>query len=84
MEKKLSQLEQEREDYEMVRYRMDDEGMEYCFKHYSTFEEIEDEEFHKLREEFLESSTKLREYVENKLNELSSQIEDLEWGDYSN
>ena len=57
MEKKLSQLEQEREDYEMVRYRMDDEGMEYCFKHYSTFEEIEDEEFHKLREEFLESST---------------------------
>lgn len=84
MEKKLSQLEQEREDYEAVRYRMDDEGMEYCFKHYSTFEEIEDEEFHKLREEFLESSTKLREYVENKLNELSSQIEDLEWGDYSN
>lgn len=84
MEKKLSQLEQEREDYEMVRYRMDDEGMEYCFKHYSTFEEIEDEEFHKLREDFLESSTKLREYVENKLNELSSQIEDLEWGDYSN
>lgn len=84
MEKKLSQLEQEREDYEMVRYRMDDEGMEYCFKYYSTFEEIEDEEFHKLREEFLESSAKLREYVENKLNELSSQIEDLEWGDYSN
>jgi len=84
MEKKLSQLEQEREDYQAVRYRMDDEGMEYCFKHYSTFEEIEDEEFHKLREEFLESSTKLREYVENKLNELSSQIEDLEWGDYSN
>ena len=84
MEKKLSQLEQEREDYEMVRYRMDDEGMEYCFKHYSTFEEIEDEEFHKLREEFLESASKLREYVENKLNELSSQIEDLEWGDYSN
>jgi hypothetical protein len=84
MEKKLAQLEQEREDYEAVRYRMDDEGMEYCFKHYSTFEEIEDEEFHKLREEFLESSTKLREYVENKLNELSSQIEDLEWGDYSN
>ena len=84
MEKKLSQLEQEREDYEMVRYRIESEGMEYCFKHYSTFEEIEDEEFHKLREEFLESASKLRGYVENKLNELSSQIEDLEWGDYSN
>ena len=84
MEKKLAQLEQEREDYEMVRYRIESEGMEYCFKHYSTFEEIEDEEFHKLREEFLESASKLRGYVENKLEELSSQIEDLEWGDYSN
>lgn len=84
MEKKLAQLEEERENYESVRYRMDDEGIEYCFKHYSLFEEIEDEEFHKLREEFLESATKLRSYVGNKLEELSSQIEDLEWGDYSN
>ena len=84
MEKKLAKLEEERENYESVRYRMDDEGIEYCFKHYSSFEEIEDEEFHKLRLEFLESTSKLRSYVENKLSELSLQIEELEWGDYSN
>jgi len=84
MEKKLAKLEEERENYESVRYRMDDEGIEYCFKHYSSFEEIEDEEFHKLRLEFLESTSKLRSYVENKLSELSSQIEDLEWEDYAN
>ncbi len=84
MEKKLAKLEEERENYESVRYRMDDEGIEYCFKHYSSFEEIEDEEFHKLRLEFLESTLKLRSYVENKLSELSSQIEDLEWEDYAN
>jgi len=84
MEKKLAKLEEERENYESVRYRMGDEGMDYCFEHYSQFEEIEDEEFHKLRTEFLESTLKLRSYVENKLSELSSQIEDLEWGDYSN
>lgn len=84
MEKKLAKLEEERENYESVRYRMDDEGMDYCFEHYSQFEEIEDEEFHKLRREFLESTLKLRSYVENKLSELSSQIVDLEWGDYSN
>lgn len=84
MEKKLAKLEEERENYESVRYRMDDEGMDYCFEHYSQFEEIEDEEFHKLRLEFLESTLKLRSYVENKLSELSSQIEELEWGDYSN
>ena len=84
MEKKLAKLEEERENYESVRYRMDDEGMDYCFEHYSQFEEIEDEEFHKLRLEFLESTLKLRSYVENKLSELSSQIEDLEWEDYAN
>ena len=84
MEKKLAKLEEERENYESVRYRMDDEGMDYCFEHYSQFEEIEDEEFHKLRLEFLESTSKLRSYVENKLSELSSQIEDLEWEDYAN
>ena len=84
MEKKLAKLEEERENYESVRYRMDDEGMDYCFEHYSQFEEIEDEEFHKLRLEFLESTLKLRSYVENKLSELSSQIDELEWGDYSN
>ena len=43
--------EEEYENWQMVRYRMDDEGLEYCFKHYSTFEEIEDEKFHKLRKE---------------------------------
>lgn len=84
MEKKLGKLEEERENYESVRYRMDNEGIEYCFKHYSQFEEIEDEEFHKLRLEFLESTLKLRSYVENKLSKLSSQIEDLEWEDYAN
>jgi len=84
MEKKLAKLEEERENYESVRYRMGDEGMDYCFEHYSQFEEIEDDEFHKLRLEFLESTLKLRSYVENKLSELSSQIEDLEWEDYAN
>jgi len=43
MEKKLAKLEEERENYKSVRYRMDNEGMDYCFEHYSQFEEIEDE-----------------------------------------
>jgi hypothetical protein len=59
--------EEELEDWQMVQYRMDNEGLEYCFKHYSSFEEIEDEEFHKLREELLESMRKIRKYVEDKL-----------------
>ena len=59
--------EEEHENWVMVRYRMDNEGLEYCFKHYSSFEEIEDEEFHKLRNELLESMEKIRTYVENKI-----------------
>ena len=59
--------EEEHENWVMVRYRMDNEGLEYCFKHYSSFEEIKDEDFHKLRNELLESMEKIRTYVENKI-----------------
>jgi len=59
--------EEELENWEMVRYRMDNEGVDYCFEKYSSFEEIKDEEFHKLRLEFLESMKKIREYVANKI-----------------
>ncbi len=47
-----------------------------------TKQEIEDEEFHKLRNEFLESMKKIRSYVENKIETLSEQIDDTTWGDY--
>jgi hypothetical protein len=59
--------EEELEDWQMVQYRMDNEGIDYCFEHYSSFEEIKDEEFHKLRLEFLESMKKIRDYVKDKI-----------------
>ena len=59
--------EEEFENWQSVSYRMDNEGIDYCFEHYSCFEEIEDEEFHKLRLEFLESMKKIREYVKDKI-----------------
>ena len=82
MTKKLKYLEEELDNFRSVQYRMGNEGIDYCFKHYSSFEEIEDEEFHKLRKEFLDSMDKLTSYVENKIDELKSQVDDLEWGDY--
>ena len=39
----------ELEDWQRLRYRMKEEGIEYCFKHYSNWEEINDEKFHELR-----------------------------------
>lgn len=59
--------EEELENWQMVRYRMDNEGLEYCFKHYSSFEEIKDKEFHKLRKKLLETMEKMRNFVEEKI-----------------
>jgi hypothetical protein len=53
----------------MVEYRMDNEGIDYCFESYSRFDEIKDEEFHRLRNNFLTSMKEIREYVENKIKE---------------
>jgi hypothetical protein len=58
---------EEIENWQAVHYRMDNEGIDYCFEHYSNWEEIEDEEFHKLRLEFLNSMDKIRKYVKDKI-----------------
>lgn len=62
--------EEERENFENVQYRMDAEGFHYCFDGYSNFNEIKDEEFHKLRLKYLESAKLLKEYVDKKLSEM--------------
>ena len=82
MDKNIKKLEEDLDNFKAVEYRMRDEGMDYCFEHYSSFEEIEDEEFHKLRNELLESMKKIRSYVENKIETLSEEIDDAPWGDY--
>jgi hypothetical protein len=82
MDKNIKKLEEDLDNFKAVEYRMRDEGMDYCFEHYSSFEEIEDEEFHKLRNELLESMKKIRSYVENKIETLSEEIDDTPWGDY--
>ena len=61
--------EEEFEDFVAVEYRMDNEGIDYCFEHYSSFEEIKDEEFHRLRNNFLTSMKEIRNYVETKIKE---------------
>ena len=69
-----NELYQELEDWQMVRYRMDNEGIDYCFKHYSNFEEIKDEKFHELRNKFLTSLDEIQNYVDSKINELNDKI----------
>ena len=56
----------EQDEWNAVRYRMDNEGIDYCFEHYSRFEEIKDEKFHELRLQFLKSLKEIQNYVNEK------------------
>jgi hypothetical protein len=67
--------DEELENWKAVHYRMDNEGMDYCFENYSSFEEIKDEEFHKLRLDLLDNMKKIRKYVEDKIE---SYVEDYD------
>lgn len=40
------------------------EGFEYAFLHYSHFEEVKNEEFHRLRKSFVISAAELLEFLE--------------------
>ena len=62
------------EEFQNVEYRMDAEGFHYCFSGYSSFKEVKDEKFHQLRLAYLGSANELREYVESRIKELESEI----------
>ena len=59
----------EKELWGNVQYRMDAEGFHYCFDCYSYWEDIQDEEFHRLRLNYLEAAKLLEAYINNKNSE---------------
>ena len=61
--------EQERDNWESLEYRIEAEGFDYCFDGYSSWKEIEDDEFHYLREKYLEAMENLHSYVTTKVRE---------------
>lgn len=63
-------MEDELENFENVKYRIKNEGFHYCFKHYSNFEEINDNRFHELRKQYIEASNLLEGYVDEKIENL--------------
>ena len=69
---------EEQDEWNMVRYRMDNEGIDYCFESYSTFEEIKDEKFHELRLQFLKSLKEKQNYVNEKCQEEVEEDDDYE------
>jgi hypothetical protein len=75
-EKELFFLEEELEKYQNIVYRIKNEGLDYTFKRYSTFEEIEDEEFHKLRKYLIQHIDLMDYYLKKRINGLEKKIEE--------
>ncbi len=53
-----------KEDKEYLQERVENEGFDYCFVHYSDFEEIKDKKFHELREAYCKAQEALAEYLD--------------------
>jgi hypothetical protein len=68
------------EDFNYVACKISDEGFHYCFAHYSDFDEIDDPEFHRLRQEYLLAAEKLENYV-NEKNERYLMGDDIDFDD---
>jgi len=73
---KIDKLYEQLENFQYVRAKMRDEGFDYCFKHYSSFEEVEDEKFHSLRESYVKIAEELEEYVESKIIQIQDDIQE--------
>jgi len=67
-------LDQKLKNWKDVQYRIREEGMDYCFKHYSDWLEIDDENFHKLKKDYLDITRKLKNLINNKVIEIEEKI----------
>jgi len=66
------------EKYQNVVYRIESEGVGYTFKNYSTFDEIEDKEFHKLRKYLIQHIDLMDFYIKKTINDLEKKIEEYD------
>lgn len=62
--------EEQKEIWKSLKYRMKEEGFDYCFDGYSDWLEVDDEEFHRLRKEYLKSAEILKKYILNKVESI--------------
>lgn len=67
-------LHEQLENWKNVQYRMREEGIEYCFRHYSSFPEIEDSYFHMERTLLLQHMKNLEDHVNYMIEKLETQI----------
>jgi len=76
--KDINELYQELDDLSYLNAKMRDEGFDYCFRHYSSFEEIKDEKFHELRLNYIQIAEELENYVETQYELKQNEIDNYE------
>jgi hypothetical protein len=54
-----------KKEKEFIKEVIENEGFDYAFTQYSSFDEIEDSEFHKLINQYVEAQRKLKNYIFN-------------------
>lgn len=52
-----------KEEFENVIYRVSEEGLDYTFMHYSSWEDVKDEVFHKLRKDYIDAAKAMSNYL---------------------
>lgn len=50
-------------DVKYIHDTVENEGFHYAFIHYSDFEEVKDDHFHKLRKAYVEATNALADYL---------------------
>lgn len=51
--------------------------MDYTFEGYSSWSNIQDNEFQKMRSDYLYHKNRLKDYIKNKIEKLKDEIEEL-------
>ena len=76
--KDINDLHQELDELTYLNAKMRDEGFDYCFRHYSSFEEIKDEKFHELRLKYIQIAEELENYVNTQYELKQDEIDNYE------
>ncbi len=71
----VNKIEDQLDNWRRVEYRMNEEGVAYCFLHYSNWKEIEDDEFHTLRNRLIDTIKAIELLVESRIGDLETKLD---------
>lgn len=55
----------DKKNLELARWKMEDEGLDYCFRHYSSWDEIRNKEFRELVDKYVDAANALEGFIQD-------------------